>query len=285
MIVRVTGGLGNQMFQYAFKLELDHLSGRTNELDVRYYEHHNAHSGYELERVFQIRDPLYEGKRKAFHDAHPVLYKALYVAGIRSFKTRDYLVETNITYVPDFKETAGSVEYYDGYWQSQEYFAEVKEKVRSAFSFPALSGRNREFVSSLSGENTVSVHVRRGDYLQHQDAYVNLSATDYYESAVRYIKERVENPVFVVFSDDISWCREHLLTGEKALFVDWNRGKEAWKDMQLMRLCRHNIIANSSFSWWGAFLNDHPEKIVIAPKRFYTKLDTKHLVPKEWIRV
>jgi hypothetical protein len=119
-------------------------------------------------------------------------------------------------------------------------------------------------------DNSISIHVRRGDYLNHE-SYKNICGLNYYCSAIRYIKTLIMDPFFIVFSDDILWCKENLnniLSDTSVIYVDWNTGKESYKDMQLISNCKHNIIANSSFSWWGAWLNTFPNKIIIAPKKW-----------------
>ena len=117
-------------------------------------------------------------------------------------------------------------------------------------------------------ENSVSIHIRRGDYLVC-DLLKNLLPLFYYEAAIKYILEKVESPIFFIFSNDIEWCKNNLKINFPTYYIDWNKGKESFRDMQLMSLCKYNIIANSSFSWWSVWLNNNEEKNIIAPKRWF----------------
>ena len=136
-----------------------------------------------------------------------------------------------------------------------------------------------------SKQSPISIHVRRDDYLssKYVSGFGGICTIEYYNKAVERIKEEVIDPVFYIFSDDINWCRENLKL-EQGVFIDWNTGKESWQDMFLMSQCKHNIIANSSFSWWGAWLNSNSEKIVIAPRIWWNGLKDD-VVPDSWIRI
>lgn len=136
------------------------------------------------------------------------------------------------------------------------------------------------------GEQSVSVHVRRGDYQTpgHYERLGCICTEAYYRNAAELMKKKVGNPKFYVFSDEPEWVKAHLRLGDTT-FVDWNRGNDSWQDMLLMRHCRHNIVCNSSFSWWGAWLNDNQGKIVVAPDRWFGKNDHPDIVPEGWLRV
>jgi hypothetical protein len=174
-----------------------------------------------------------------------------------------------------------------GYWQSEKYFSEFSQQIRRDFSFcKPLSSDNEEFANEINHINAVSLHVRRGDFVNNPTTLAThgLCSLDYYRAAVQYISYRVNQPHFFIFSDDIAWTKENLEIVFPCHYVDHNQGAESHNDMRLMSLCQHHIIANSSFSWWGAWLNPSKEKIVIAPKRWFAKqIDTRDLLPPSWV--
>lgn len=135
-------------------------------------------------------------------------------------------------------------------------------------------------------ENSVSLHIRRGDYLQkkHWDAVGHICQKTYYNRAINEMGKHVKKPIYYVFSEDLDWVKNNLKL-EKAVYVDWNKGKDSWQDMMLMSLCHHHIICNSTFSWWGAWLGTYPKKIVIGPQQWSSKMNSNEIMPKSWIKV
>lgn len=133
---------------------------------------------------------------------------------------------------------------------------------------------------------TVSIHIRRGDYLSQQFSagFGNCCPLAYYREAIHYMKTYLDDITFVLFSDDMDWVKMNLPL-DNAIYVDHNHGVDSWQDMYLMSMCQHNIIANSTFSWWGAWLNDNTDKIVIAPKRWWSSIENDDVVPESWIRM
>ena len=174
-----------------------------------------------------------------------------------------------------------------GTWQSRHYFEGADEEVRRAFVFneDLLNEPTRKLRDAIRDCNAVSLHVRRDDYLsaQYAQGFGGICTKEYYQNAISVINERIEHPQLFVFSDDINWCHENLDVAN-AVFVDCNHGDESWQDMYLMSCCKHNIIANSTFSWWGAWLNENPDKIVVAPDKWWNGLKDD-VVPEEWIRI
>ncbi len=287
MIVRISGGIGNQMFQYAFKKQMDYYLNNNNIIDVSFYDGKNIHNGYELNKVFNINDETYDGSIKAPSEAHPFIYRILYRLGIRFYVTKKYAMEILIDYNEKFKRFSGETFYLDGYWQSEEYFKDVENEVRNAFVFPNFNeSPNIELYKKIGQTNAVALHVRRGDFLGNSK-FICLGKTDYYQQAIRYISDRVDSPLFIVLSDDIEWCKKKLDLQGESIFVDWNKDDKSFRDMQIMSVCKHCIIANSSFSWWGAWLNRNPNKIILAPYKFYKGniRNETHLLPKEWIKI
>lgn len=177
--------------------------------------------------------------------------------------------------------------YLFGYWQSDLYFKNIREEILQSFHFPKFkeNSQNEKVSRRLKDCRSVSVHIRRGDYLK---VAATLCSISYYEKAITLMKEKVNPELFVIFSDDIAWCKEHfgnLIGASETLYVDWNKGKESFRDMQLMSLCQHNIIANSSFSWWGAWLNQNPNKIVMCPSRWMPHGTQPDVLPSDWIKI
>lgn len=280
--VIVDGGLGNQMFQYAFLLAL-----RERDNEVRLFlacDKWEHEAGFELNRVFGIE-----------HER--CLWEFLYSRMTYPFRKLFYLFHKrycgrNFRYGEEDLKVEGVGAYY-GTWQSEKYFLPVQAKVRDAFRFD-LSRLNKESKDVLAtiaktqaeGRMPVSVHVRRGDYQSEafKNGFGNCCPLAYYKRAIEYMKEQTKNPLFVFFSDDMTWVRENISIGD-AIYVEHNRTLDAWQDMFLMTQCRHHIIANSTFSWWGAWLNERTDKIVVAPKRWWYTVERDDVVPQNWIRI
>lgn len=177
----------------------------------------------------------------------------------------------------------------DGYWQSERYFQNIVSVIRSDFTLCSEpDGQNRDVMSALRRCNAISIHIRRGDYVTDEKAASRhgTCAVEYYKEAVKLTVERVDRPHFFVFSDDPEWVRKQFKIPYPMTLVDHNPDR-AYEDLRLMSLCSHHIIANSSFSWWGAWLNPHPDKIVIAPSRWFNSpiMDTNDLIPTTWLRI
>lgn len=178
-------------------------------------------------------------------------------------------------------------ELFMGTWQSQHYFQGAEREVREAFTFKVqlLNEKTRRLMGQLEQCESVSLHVRRDDYLSptYAKGFGGICTQAYYQTAIEYMRKRIGQPRLFVFSDDLDWCRSNLSIAD-AVFVDWNRNEDSWQDMFLMSKCKHNIIANSSFSWWGAWLNTNPDKIVVAPKRWWNGIKDD-VVPEHWVRL
>jgi hypothetical protein len=189
-----------------------------------------------------------------------------------------------ILYQPAFDSLKGNV-MLSGYFQNEKYVKGAEADIRNAFIFRhPLEEKNKHVARLLTSTESVSVHIRRGDYVQNANAASNFITCDasYYEKAVTYLCENVNNPSFYIFSDDFDWVKENLNFGSHPVsFIDWNRGNKSYIDMQLMSLCKHNIIANSSFSWWGAWLNANPDKVVACPAEWFRE-EKKNLLLKDF---
>ena len=264
IIVRVTGGLGNQMFQYAMYKSLE-KKGKLVKLDSKsFYETKKEHNGYELERIFDIKPnkPSKEDLEKFNENNINILDKIKRkVFGDKKFvyDTQEYVFNKNIYKLKN--------SYLNGYWQSIKYFEGIEEDIRKDFQFKkVLDNKNLEILNEIENSNSVSIHIRRGDYMtpENYNMYGCIATPKYYKKAIKLIEEKIENPTFFVFSNDMEWVKKN---------IDINSGDDSYKDMQLMSKCKHNIIANSSFSWWGAWLNANKNKIVVAPKQWINRDD------------
>lgn len=179
--------------------------------------------------------------------------------------------------------------YFKGFYQSERFFADMADDIRKAFTFnPRLSNKKTKEMSEQidHDENAVSIHVRRGDYLEPKYWKTTgcVCQLPYYLNAIAEMNKRISQPSYYVFSDDIAWVKENLPL-PKAFFIDWNKGAESWQDMMLMSRCRHHIICNSTFSWWGAWLNPRKNKTVIMPERWFRHCETPDICPDKWIKV
>jgi hypothetical protein len=203
-----------------------------------------------------------------------------------AFRREGFVVEPHFHYWPEINQVPRDC-YLAGYWQSEQYFREAAPAIHADFTFKSLpANRNAELAEQIGQVNAVSLHVRRGDYVNNPKTNVvhGVCSLDYYRDAVRHVASRVENPYFFIFSDDMAWVKEHLKMDLPCQYVDHNCGAESYNDMRLMSLCRHHIIANSSFSWWGAWLNRNPDKIVVAPKKWFANdKNISDLFPAGWV--
>lgn len=270
IIVNLTGGLGNQMFQYAFGRHLA-LKNKTK-LKLHFTNAlFNTKRDYEL-NIFDIKATLAtrEDLSKMGVMENRIVNRLIYLIEDRfSIKLNKKIVTERPPY--RFNHSVLSLTdniYLQGYWSDERYFKDIENIIRKDFTFTKpLDKKNQQIVDLIKKTDSVSIHVRRGDYITNKVNAVKFTVLgpDYYQKGVKAIEKKVKNPVFFVFSDDIPWCRHNLKIGDNVYFIDHNKGIDSYKDMQLMSLCRHNIIANSTFSWWGAWLNINNKKIVIKP--------------------
>lgn len=274
-VVKLKGGLGNQMFQYAFFLALKEKHPLTCYLfdneESRY-----CHNGIALDDAFGVETANKAKWCRRVNRHLPIIFKNACLIE----------QENALQYDAKYMNPKGFVTIFNGYWQSEKYFSPVAEKVRNAFHFreeKISSRKNKEMADTLRGLETVSVHIRRGDYLQLTE-YHGLCMESYYHEAMDYMRKKHPNATFVFFSDDIPWVKENI-KDDSAVYVDWNVGKDSWQDMYLMSQCKHNIIANSSFSWWGAWLNGNPDKMVVAPKQWFVISPNYDILPNDWITI
>lgn len=289
IVSHILGGLGNQMFQYAAGRALSISRSAPLRLDISDFSGYGPHHGFELMQVFSCPVTLAgpEDVRAVLGWQSSRLVRRLVVCpALRFLRNRHFVAEPHFHHWPGIRDVPLPC-YLRGYWQSERYFSNVAQTLRMDFTFrQPLTGRNLELAEKIGAANAVSLHVRRGDYASNPKtlAMHGVCPLGYYEAAIKYIVERVETPHFFVFSDDMEWVRGNLIIDHPCAYVDHNSGAESYNDMRLMSLCRHHIIANSSFSWWGAWLNLRPEKLVVAPKRWFANgNNVKDLLPSGWV--
>ena len=277
IILRVWGGVGNQLFIYAFAKVLSLITDCKVTLDIRTGF---ANDGYK--RVYRLGDfsisllpalrfytLLSFAQRKMPYIRHLLAYKFDFFE-----EDQKYPLETLDSF---FKIYSDKNLYLQGYWQYFD-FSSYRDVLLKDLRFEVEINNTYLYYSDLiEKSNAVAIHFRRIQY----EPVISI---DYYKKAIKYISENVENPTFFIFSDDIDWVKQNF-TFNKAYFVDWNKGQNSFWDMYLMSQCSHNIIANSSFSWWGAWLNRNPDKIIVSPKRWFSHLDVSDAVCEDWIRI
>ena len=294
IIVKLMGGIGNQMFQYAAARRLAHVHGATLKIDLSWFENCKADSPrpYEL-HIFPIKELI--ASEKEIDRLKNTGKKRLPGWLLRLFNAADQrrskglIIEKHFHFDPEVLRLPDNV-YLDGYWQSEKYFRDIADIIRTEFTITVEpDDKSRQMSEMIGRSEAVSLHIRRGDYAANpvMNQFHGLCSLDYYLKAIEMIASRVGSPHFFVFSDDPAWVKENLVSAHPTTFIDFNGPKRAYEDMRLMSLCRHHVIANSSFSWWGAWLCRNPDKIVIAPRQWFKRkdLNTDDLIPERWIRI
>lgn len=274
-VVRLQGGLGNQMFQYAFGQALKHKLNKNVNYDTWGYEEaRRAWDHTTTRRTYGL--DVY----KANPDIASFAQLALMGEACKYVNHIQESVE-NVYDATRLEEVAAG--YYISYWQAEEYFKTIRPQLLEDFTLSKpLPEESQEMLKKIQDCNAVSVHVRRGDYLALTELFC-ICSPKYYAKAVEYIKEHTENPHFFIFSDDIEWVKENMHVEGEHTIVDTNRHLHESIDLELMRNCKHSIIANSTYSWWGAWLNESPDKIVISPDTWFTDSRKNEAICPEWI--
>jgi hypothetical protein len=294
--VQLNGGLGNQMFQYAcgrslayknntdLVFDLSRINLKTNKIGI-------TKRSFQLD-IFQlgVREVTNMERKKI----KPLLYRMINIISIKilskGIQTPIYFIERKIGYNNKIENIRKNC-FLSGYWQSEKYFKYAESLIRDEFTFPKyLNSENTFYLNKIKHTNSISLHIRRTDFVNNESHDVHgICTIDYYLKAVYHISSLVENPVYYIFSDEIEWAKKNLKLLYETYYITGNSGDSSYIDMLLMSNCKHNIIANSSFSWWGAWLNQNQNNIIIAPKNWFLnkKLNdqTGDLIPDSWIRM
>lgn len=292
IISNLIGGLGNQLFQFATGLAVARNAGTELRVCTDMFKGYKLHQGFELTRVFDL--DVKEASANEMKDCLG-LFRSKFARRLVGNFSRGrccsgrMVVQPSVTYWSGVLDI-GPNAYLHGYWQSERFFDNVATELREALCFRLDPDRsNAEFAARILSCNSVGVHVRRGDYLtnaKNRDIYA-VCSPKYYLDALDRVLQLQPNSHFFVFSDDPNWARQLLAErGVNYEVVDHNRGADSYNDLRLMSLCKHIIIANSTFSWWAAWLQERTDKIIIAPKHWLRRPDLDaDIVPSRWMRI
>ncbi len=292
VIVKLSGGLANQMFPYAAGRRLAWHLGTELKLDVSAFSAYRQPYSVDFRQyvlgVFNIVENFATPEEilELTVRGKTLLEKLL---GRSAGRPGSFVREKHFHFDQSILHLRGDI-YLAGNWNNPGYFSDAEQVIRQEFTWrQPPDGMNLTVLGNIARGNSVSIHVRRGDYVENPKvrAVHGYCDLDYFQRAARYVARLVENPHFFVFSDDPGWVRQHLTLQWPMTIVEHNDAMHGHEDMRLMKSCKHNIIANSGFSWWAAWLNDSPDKIVVAPKRWFStsKYDDRGLMPPGWVRL
>jgi len=289
-IVNILGGLGNQMFQYAFAHSLIQEKKSVVKLDISSFETYDLRE-YELD-LFNVSLEIAtadECKSLKYKQENFLQKKIRKLRKMPNPLTSSYYKEHHFNF-DEKVYTCGINSYFEGYWQSEKYFLKFREDLLQEFSLKnKLHSQSKEYQKKILLTESVSLHIRRGDYVSSSktNSVHGTCDLEYYKKAVSDMQKNVQQPYFFIFSDDLPWAKENLDFIKNIIFVDIAEDIPDHEEIILMSQCQHNVIANSSFSWWGAWLNQNSEKLVIAPKKWFidTSINTNDLIPPSWIRL
>lgn len=287
IIIESAGRMANQMFCWAFAKSLSKKSGLDflidDSINTPQFNHFACFDEYKkhqvkkcpFKRILRTVLPI-SPIRKGLAKAHFSMPHVKEESG------------TFLKFHPEFMETKEPT-YFSGFYQTEKYFKDIREELLKDFTLKEkLNQKNQEILDKINSTESVSIHFRRGDYTkQRNQKTYGVMSNDYYQNAIKTIAEKTGKKLTLfVFSDDIKWVKKNVKFDFETVYVDVNNDKQGYFDMELMKHCKHNIIANSSFSWWGAWLNKNPEKLVIAPSKWVTYLDSNYdIIPENWITI
>lgn len=277
-IVKLKGGLGNQMFEYAFGKVI-----QADAYEISFFYEQKFHPeltqrDYELD-FFKLQLDFIDTK-----EIKKLCKKNKFLSFL-GIKNHLPLIQENPISIYNPKLLQYNEGLFDGYFQCAQYYENIRDKLLKDFvPNKKPNQQNEKMLKKIKTTNSIFLHVRRGDYVKLQH-YHGLCDIDYYKKAIEFIASKVSNPHFFLFSDDIPWVEENLKIDFPYTIIDYNQGSDSPWDMWLMKNCYHNIIANSSFSWWGAWLNENPDKIVIAPQVWMANGRKTDIIPINWVRI
>ncbi|MBP6974854.1 MAG: alpha-1,2-fucosyltransferase [Candidatus Pacebacteria bacterium] len=312
ILTRLRGGLGNQMFQYALGRVISKVHNEELRLDTTGYA---TKVQGDTPRSYRLQFFNIQGDIATPEDVLRAKYPFGIVSKVLRAFSQKILRKNYIDYHPELLErksaTSGTL-YLDGFFQSEKYYTvgsnDFREMIQNDFQLKPehISPVMKIYMDQIQAmgnpasdfENSVSLHVRRGDYVTNPSANKTqgLCSIQYYTDAIAHIKQHISNPHFFVFSDDIEWVKKNIPINSPSsqneggvlspvTYIS-NPELQDYEELALMSLCKHNIIANSSFSWWGAWLNSNPDKIVIAPKQWTVSgTDHPNIIPEKWLKL
>jgi len=277
VIVKIIGGLGNQMFQYAYAKTLE-IQGYDVQIDSSAFKNYKLHNygldSYNIDINIFINNNLFIK-----------IFNKLRLNRNKIIKEKSLLFDENLLKIKD-----GS--YIEGYFQCEKYFLNIRDELIESFIINSkLSIYTKQIEKEiLKDKSSCSLHIRRGDYVSDEKSnnIHGVCSLDYYNKAIELMRNKFISISFYIFSDDIAWVKENLKV-ENAIYIDSEEKRIPNEDIYLMSLCTYNIIANSSFSWWGAWLNTNPNKMVIAPSRWFSdkskEKESMDIIPSSWVRI
>ena len=290
VIAKLIGGLGNQMFQYAFGYCLAKRNNSIFKLDTSKFSDYKLHK-FSLDHLNINSNfaTVSEIKKMQNYSNSPIAKLRNLFSLSSNHLNSHHITEKSFNFDKEISNLKGNY-YLDGYWQTEKYFLDYQDLIRNEFKVKSdPDDINKKFINQITNSNSVSIHIRHGDYLINSKTKTvhGVLPLSYYNQAIAIIKNKVTNPVFFVFSDDIEWAKQNLNKDVPIFFMDHNNADKNYEDLRLMSLCKYNIIANSSFSWWGAWLNDNPNKIVIVPQQWFgdSSKNINDLIPKNWLKI
>ena len=291
-VIVVFNGLGNQMSQYAFYLAKKERNKKCHLIfDPKSA---NRHNGSELDKLFGVR---YSHTLK--FKIILLLYTLFTSSRIGKYLSpflgiRFYYEPRNYHYSEQFLMPGkGLLNFYIGGWHSEKYFRNIRSTILNKIIFDTTEEHDSRFLElvdflKLNNNVIVSLHVRRGDYLLSKPndfyQYGGIATLSYYNKAITFFNNKIKDAKYLVFSNDIEWCKEHF-NKSNFIFVTCNSGSKSWRDLYLMSLCRYHIVANSTFSWWGAWLSNYRETFTICPERFLASTETLDFYPETWLKI
>ena len=276
-IVNIVGGLGNQMFQYALAKSISQ-NGIEVKLDISNFENYNLHNGYRLNKLNVDLKTANKEEIIRLRGYEGIFRRVLNKINL-DIKRPDSFIEEKL-YMSYNDGVFRDNLYLKGYWQNEKYFKNIRKVLLKEFTPKEISNKAKEYLKIINENDSISIHIRRGDYLKLKHIYY-ICDKGYYLKVISLLKNKIKNPKFFIFSDNIDWCKNNL--NIDAVYIE---NTNEIDDLYLMKNCEHNIISNSTFSWWGAWLNENEKKIVIGPKQWFVKKEWQdiNLVCKEWIK-
>ncbi len=293
IITKLFGGLGNQMFQYAFGRYLSIKNRCELKFDISWFRNKNAigtNRKYSL-NIFNIDE-----KFASVKEINKLKYKFNFIPLIKILRLfnknyniykSSYYPEKGSCFNPVIHSLIKKDIYIEGYWQSEKYFMEIQDIIKNDFTIKINPVQNiKKLLNEIKKNNSVSIHIRRGDYITNPvtNKFHGVCSLGYYYEAIKIINKKIKNSVYIIFSDDPGWVKKNFKIKNKSKIIE---GNADYDDLRLMQNCKHHITANSSFSWWGAWLAENKNKIIIVPKKWFndSSKGTGDLLPGSWMKI
>ncbi len=296
IIIKLMGGLGNQMFQYAFGRSLALKTRSPLKLDRTFLLDRGQRENFTFRdydlNIFNIDENFATPEELKPFQITGTAIRQLGIISQLHVQKKYYIKEQLINFYDDLSRLKGDF-YLEGYWQNEKYFKDIEDILKKDFTFKNPADKQiDEIAKSVISTNAVSISIRMGDYLKEKksDQIYYICDADYYQRAMDKISNLVVQPRFFVFSDDAEWCHKHLPKQYPIQIIGREYAGVKFENyLRLMTLCKYHIIANSTFPWWGAWLNPSKERIIIAPRHWYNpaklSLNRNSIIPKQWIKI